>query len=283
MTELEDAEETITGELRLLAMLAGAVLGTLIAWTSPGHQHEPRWVLFAILAAVLGAASGEAFGFGAARWRDIGLLHRVRLYQVLHLVLASVAVAVGLVAATPYVLGQQGLTGRGVALSAIAICGALPSAATLGAVHRVARRPLTGTPGEQLGTLLGLRKLVSRLLNQLGFLVLLVTLVNGAATGWGADLPTSVVLFSGAVASFVVGVMYVPASTTLRRRCALFVDRHFPLSEVPIEELVDKADERSKLEKLLGIDQTTFGELRSGLVIVSPFVVSALAAVIPKF
>jgi hypothetical protein len=279
---LADAEETITGELRLLAMLAGAVLGTFIAWTSPGHQHEPRWVMFAVLAAVLGAASGEAFGFGAARWRDLGSVHRVRLHQVLHLVLASVAVAVGLVAATPYVLGQQGLTSRGVALSAIAICGALPSAATLGVVHRVARRPLAGSPGQQLNTLLSLRKLVSRLLNQLGFLVLLVTLVNGAATDWGAELPKSVVLFSGAVASFVVGVMYVPASTTLRRRCALFVDRHFPLTDVPLDALVDKADERGKLEKLLGIDQTTFGELRSGLVIVSPFVVSALAAVIPK-
>ena len=48
-----------------------------------------------------------------------------------------------------------------------------------------------------------------------------------------------------------------------------------------LEDLVDKAEERSKLEKLLGIDQTTFGELRSGLVIISPFVVSALAAIIP--
>ncbi|UWP87163.1 hypothetical protein Dfulv_24135 [Dactylosporangium fulvum] len=278
-----DAEQTVAGELRLLAMLLGAVLGTFVAWTSPGHQGEPRWVLFAVLAAVLGAASGEAFGFGAARWRDLGTVHRVRLYQVLHLVLASVAVAVGLVAATPYVLGEQGLTGRGVALSAIAICGALPSAATLGAVHRVARRPLAGTPGEQLNTLLSLRRLVSRLLNQLGLLVLLVTLVNGAATGWGADLPKVAVLFSGAVASFVVGVMYVPASTTLRRRSALFVDRYFPLSAVDLSQLVSAADDRAKLEKLLGIDQTTFGELRTGLVIVSPFVVSALAAVIPKF
>ena len=129
--------------------------------------------------------------------------------------------------------------------------------------------------------MLSLRRLVSRLLNQLGFLVLLVTLVNGAATGWGAELPKAAVLFSGAVASFVVGVMYVPASTTLRRRCALFVDRHFPLTDVALEDLVDKAEERSKLEKLLGIDQTTFGELRSGLVIISPFVVSALAAIIP--
>ena len=281
MAVTEDAEETITGEVRLLAMLLGAVLGTWIAWTSPQHGHEPRWVLFAVLAAVLGAASGEAFGFGAARWRDLGTVHRVRLFHVLHLVLASVAVAVGLVAATPYVLGEQGLTGRGLALSAIAICGALPSAATLGAVQRVARRRIQGSPGQQLNTLLSMRRLVGRLLNQLGFLVLLVTLVNGAATGWGAELPKAAVLFSGAVASFVVGVMYVPASTTLRRRCALFVDRHFPLTEVALEDLVEKAEERSKLEKLLGIDQTTFGELRSGLVIISPFVVSALAAIIP--
>lgn len=60
----------------------------------------------------------------------------------------------------------------------------------------------------------------------------------------------------------------------------MFVDRHFPLTDVALEDLVGKTEERSKLEKLLGIDQTTFGELRSGLVI-SPFVVSALAAIIP--
>jgi hypothetical protein len=31
----------------------------------------------------------------------------------------------------------------------------------------------------------------------------------------------------------------------------------------------------------LGIGQTTFGELKSGLVIMTPFVISALAALIP--
>ncbi|WP_238009092.1 hypothetical protein KZZ52_25650 [Dactylosporangium sp. AC04546] len=55
-----------------MATLGGAVLGSVIAWTSPGTQGEPRWVLVAVLAALLGAASGEAFGCGAARWRDLG-------------------------------------------------------------------------------------------------------------------------------------------------------------------------------------------------------------------
>jgi hypothetical protein len=246
------------------------------------ERAESGWVFFTIVAALLGAASGEAFAFGWARFRDLAGDHGVRLRHSAPLVIAAVAVAVGLVYATPYVLGDKAMTGRGIALSALAIVGALPAATALAAVQRIARRSLPGGAGDQLCALLGLRRLTARLLNQLGLLVLLVTMVNGAATGWGAELPKTVVIFSGAVASFVVGVMYIPAATTLRRRGSLYVDRYFPLNDVPITGLVAAAESRSKLEHLLGTDRTTFDELKAGLVILTPFVVSALAALVPR-
>jgi len=72
-------------------------------------------------------------------------------------------------------------------------------------------------------------------------------------------------------------VMYVPAATTLRRRAATFVARYFSIADVPREQLVEAAEGQGKLEKLLGLDQTTFGEMKAGLVILTPFVASALA------
>jgi hypothetical protein len=86
------------------------------------------------------------------------------------------------------------------------------------------------------------------------------------------------VIFSGAVASFVVGTMYVPTASTLRRRSVLFVDRNFSLAKVGKAELIDAADERSKLEKLLGLDQTTFGELKAAFVVLTPVVLSVIAS-----
>lgn len=269
------------GELRLVATMLGGVAGGLIALSNPQRDGSTRWLLFVVLATLLGAASGESFDFAAARWRELARRHDLRLRQVSPTVMSVVMVAAGLIAATPHFVGGSGLTWRGGALAGLAVIGGLPAAATLGAVQRLCRDPLPGSPGEQLDLLMVLRRHTLRLLNQLGLLVVLVMAVNGAATGWGQSLPPTVVIFSGAVASLVVATMYVPASAALRRRGSLFIEAHFRLAGVPVERLVAAAGERADLERLLGIDQTTFGELRSGFVIMTPFVVSALAALVP--
>lgn len=269
------------GELRLIITMLGGLTGGAVALSHPTGGDATRWVLFVVLSTVLGAASGESFDFAAARWRELSSRHHIRLYQVAPTVMSVVMVAAGLIAATPHFVGPGGLTWRGGVLAGIAVIGGLPAAATLGAVQRMCRDRLPGSPGAQLDLLMLLRRHTSRLLNQLGLLVVLVMAVNGAATGWGQQLSPTVVIFSGAVASLVVGTMYVPASAALRRRAALFVDEHLCLDKVPVERLVDAAQERATLERLLGVDQTTFGELKNGLVIMTPFVVSALAALVP--
>lgn len=58
-----------------------------------------------------------------------------------------------------------------------------------------------GVAGEQLGVLLALRRQTARLLNQLGLLVVLIMAVNGAAVGWGQDLPTMVIMTPFVVSS----------------------------------------------------------------------------------
>jgi hypothetical protein len=269
------------GELRLLATMLGGLAGGAVALSNPERDGGTHWVLFVVLSTLLGVASGESFDFAAARWRELAGSHGLRLRDVTPTVLSVVGVAVGLIAATPHFIGDEGLTWRGVAFAGLAVVGGLPAAATLGAVQRLCRDPLPGPPGAQLELLMVLRRHSTRLLNQLGLLVVLVIGVNGAATGFGQALSPTVVIFSGGVASLVVGTMFVPASAALRRRGALFIEEHFRLVDVPVERLVSAAEQRNALEHLLGIDQTTFGELKNGLVIMTPFVISALAALIP--
>ncbi|WP_147432884.1 hypothetical protein [Catellatospora citrea] len=269
------------GDFRLLTMLVGALIGAGIAWTSKPHP-----MTFVVVAALLGAAAGESFGFGLSRWAEVRRLHVIVRWRVWVSMLTVLAVAGGLVWATPFVLGNKGgvdnLTDRGIALSALAIIGGMTSAATLGAVKQVVADPLPGTPGQQLDALLRLRRMCSRMLSQLGILVLLVMAVNATALGFGAELDKGVVLYSGVVASFVVGTMFAPTAATLRRRGQLYLERHFSLDQVPTGELIEAAENKGKLEKLLGLDQTTFGELKAGLVVLSPVVAGLIAVMIQE-
>jgi hypothetical protein len=279
----EEAEVRTIGDYRLIALLVGAFAAGVVAWFNPDRIStvdgaQDRWVIFALIAVVMGAVAGESFGFGVARWKEIADIKRVRLAWVLPTVTIVIGVAVALVAAAPFIVGEKNVTSRGWATSIIAIVGAMPAAAALATIQAVCRTPLPGGVGGQLSILMRLRRTLARLLNELGLLVILVMAVNGAA--WANDTSHTVVIFSGAVGSLVVGVMYVPAATTLRRRAATFVARHYALDAAPVDRLVAAAEDQGKLEKLLGLDQTTFGELKAGLVILTPFVASALAAFI---
>ncbi|MCP2326189.1 MFS family permease [Hamadaea flava] len=280
--DLEEFETRAIGDFRLVALLVGAVLAGAIAASSP-HDDDSvqKWVLYVLVGALMGAAAGEGFGFGISRWREVSRIRPISLWRVLPMLILVVAIAIGLMWLTPVV--SSAITPRGWALSIIAIIGALPLAATLTAVQLLTRRKLPGSVGQQLETLLWLRRTVSRMLSELGVLVLLVMAVNRAALEFGEKQDPIVVIFAGAIGSFIVGIMYVPAATTLRRRANTYVQRNFKLDAVPQGELIGAAEDLGKLEKLLGLDQTTFGDLRSGLVILTPFVVSALSALLPKF
>ncbi|WP_155369120.1 hypothetical protein [Catellatospora vulcania] len=278
--QAREASTWSIGDFRLLTMLIGMAVGSGIALTNDDKDK----MIFVVVAALLGAASGEAFGFGLSRWAEVRAMHRIVKRRVWFAVLTVLVVAGGLMFTTPLLLpeleGAESLTERGIAISLLAIVGGLPSAATLAAVKQVAADPLPGTPGQQLDALLRLRRMCARMLSQLGILVLLVMGVNAAARTVGDELNPGVVIFSGVVASFVVGTMYAPTAATLRRRGQLYVERHFSLDQVPVGELIEAAENKGKLEKLLSLDQTTFGELKAGLVVLSPVVAGAVALMI---
>ncbi len=274
------------GDIRLFTMILGAVIGASIAATSHPTQtaEQEKWLIFALVATLLGVAAGEAFGFGLSRWAEVKQFHTIKRWRVWFSVLVVLAIAAGLVASTPYIFGaSENLTQNGIMLSGLAIIGGLPIALTLAAIKQVVADPLPGNAGQQLDALLRLRRMAARMLSQLGLLVLLVMGVNAAALDWGGvRQDPNVVIFSGVVASFVVGMMYVPSASTLRKRGALYVERHFPLSNVSTAMLITAADDRQKLEKMLGLDQTTFGEIKAGFVVLTPIVVGLVASFIPR-
>ncbi|GIH09849.1 hypothetical protein Rhe02_79160 [Rhizocola hellebori] len=284
----EPAGPTVgVGDIRLFTMVLGAVTGAAIAATShPAKGDEQqKWLIFALVATLLGVAAGEAFGFGLSRWAEVKQYHVIKRWRVWLSVLLVLLVAAGLVASTPYIFqDSENLTQNGIALSALAIIGGLPIALTLAAIKQVVADPLPGNAGQQLDALLRLRRMAARMLSQLGLLVLLVMGVNAAALDWGLEKQNpNVVIFSGVVASFVVGMMYVPSASTLRKRGAIYVERYFPLANVITGQLITAADDRLKLEKMLGLDQTTFGELRAGFVVLTPVLVGLIASLVPSF
>ncbi|HCT75502.1 MAG TPA: hypothetical protein DGT23_02700 [Micromonosporaceae bacterium] len=271
------------GDIRLVTMLLGGLIGAGIASTSYEQKEIDHWLIFMLVAALLGVAAGESFGFGLSRWAEVKQYHVIKRWRVWFSVLIVLIIAAGMIASTPFIFnGKDNLTQNGIALSVLAIIGGLPIALTLSAIKQVVADPLPGSPGQQLDAQLRLRRMASRMLSQLGLLVLLVMGVNAAAQDWGKTTQDpNVVIFSGVVASFVVGMMYVPTASTLRRRGAIYIERHFALTNVPKSELITAAEDRQKLEKMLGLDQTTFGELKAGLVVLTPVVVGLIASFIP--
>jgi hypothetical protein len=290
--EEEDTTRTgRVGDIRLFTMLLGGAVGAAIASRSYAAEAQQKWLIFAIVATLLGAAAGEAFGFGLSRWAEVRQYHVIKRWRAWFSVLIILVFAAGLIAATPYIFrgktpleqitATDNLTVNGISLSVLAIMGGLPIALTLAAIKQVVSDPLPGGPGAQLDILLRLRRMTSRMLNQLGVLVLLVMGVNAAAIGWGkVQQDPNVSIFSGVVASLVVAMMFVPTASNLRKRGAIYVERYFPLATVATSNLITAAEDRGKLEKMLGLDQTTFGELKTGLVVLTPVVVGALASLV---
>jgi hypothetical protein len=268
--------------LRTLLMVAGGAAALAIAWTNPDRGEASAWNLWAALATFLGVVSGSSFGSGVARRREVNRVQRVPSRRVVPAVLLFVLLAAATVPLASIFVGE-GLSWRGAAFAGIAIAGALPAGAALAAIRSLALRGLVGPPGRQLAALLALRRMLNRLLAILGSLVVLVTLVNAAGLNWGTGprIPISAVIFAGAAATVLVGLLYIPTAALLRRRCVAYVDEHFALDDVPRTDLVAAAEERGKLEEILAINRTTLGELQSALLIVSPLLAGAASALLP--
>ena len=290
----------LTNRLWGLAVGLGFVCGVIIVFTPSAARGAALWPVWASLAVALTSAAGLVFGYGLARWVDLSALRPVRLRDVAVPVVGLLAVAVlaGLAGLALTVTAHRAGTGwsafRGWALMSVAALGAGPGVAVMFGIRHAAGEPAAGTRGEQAGVLMALRRLLQPLLAAVGSLVALSTLALGAALALQQNLPAgaahgqaselapqTVVIFGGA-GSALVAVAYGPASAALNTWAQRLCDELYPLDESDTAAVILKqAEDRAKLEQLLGADHGVVAGLQAGLAILGPLIASAAAAFLP--
>lgn len=282
---------SIAGLTRLAAMGFGLAFGVYFVFTSP-YQGARLWPVWAPFVVAFTTAAGAVFGYGLDRWANLAKKVRV----------SDVAARIGAILGVPLLLllGSTQLTGpvraswRHVLLISILLIGGIPAAGAMEGVRHLARnRSVSGTKGEQVAELVKLRQLLQRLLVAVGSLVALSTLAVGVAVALeqnsaippgesSAALPPEFVLVFGGMGSLLVGLFYVPAATALRDRGYDLCDDLFPLDQGnEAAAVLSRAEDRSKLEGLLGIERGVVGDLQTGLAILGPLLASAAAAFLP--
>jgi hypothetical protein len=264
-------------------MVLGGAAAFAVVWSHPDRGHD-TWHPWAALGTLLGVLAGWSFGSGIARYRDVVALQPVRAIRIVP-VLMLMALVAGAALPLSIVIVRQGIIWQGLALAGLAIIGALPAGAAVVAIRVLSLDGVSGTVGRRLGTLLRLRGLLSRLNTIFGSLVVVLTLFIAAQRSLvtGEAVPASLVIYTGAASAVVVALVYLPTAAVLRRRCLLFIDEEFSLDNVDRAQLIQAAEDRHRLEGLMGLHRTTLAELQNGLVIVSPLLASAGITLLPGF
>lgn len=288
--------------VRLGTVGLGVALGIAIVLTPSAVQDAPLWVVWAALAIALTTTAGGVFGYGLDRWAELAMLRPIRIRDVAVpfaslLTVAMLAMLIGIVVPAAVHQGRFDWSAlRGWALTAIAYGGAGPALAVMYGIRHVAAdwpTPAEAT-GKRVAELIALRRLLQRLLAAAGSLAALSTLALGAAVAVRQSLPVQstpggeeqmapqIVLIFGGVGSTLVALAYGPAITALHNGGRRLCDDLFPLHEAKeAATILSQAEDRHKLEQLLGLDRSVAADLQTGLTILGPLIASAAAAFLP--
>jgi hypothetical protein len=280
------------GRFALVAL--GFAFGLYFVLTSQ-YRHTALWLAWAPLLVALTTTAGAAFPYGLDRWAELRQLlsgHAVRVRDVAGRVAAIAVVSLLISVASTRLPGPAQTNWRGVTLVAVLLFGGIPAAGAMEGVRHAARNsPASDNGGRQVAVLIKLRELLQRLLAALGALVALWTftigagivlqraLAAGSAQGDVTSAPQQLVLIFGGVGSLLVALFYVPAATALQRRGQNLCEELFSLHEAKEgSAILSLAEDRHKLEQLLGIDRGVVADLQTGLAILGPLLGSAAAA-----
>jgi hypothetical protein len=218
--------------------------------------------VWAPLVVAFTATAGAVFVYGLNRWAKVSEEHKVR---------------------------PSAVAGRIATIIALPLLVLIGSTQLPGSV-----RPTTSwcpvPEADKVVVLVGLRQLLQRLLTAVGSLVALSTLAIGASAtleqrlaansgqSAAATLPPEFVLVFGGAGSLLVAVFYVPAAGALDRSGQALSTELFPLNEADeASAVLSVADNRNKLEQLLGVGNGAFVDLQTGLAILGPLLASAAA------
>ncbi|MDP8932229.1 MAG: hypothetical protein M3O70_27630 [Actinomycetota bacterium] len=281
---------------RFLPVALGLGFGIYFVLTSP-YRNAPLWSVWAPLLVAFTTTSGVVFPYGLNRWPEVSRYQQVSSREVAPRVTAIVIVALLIIGGTAFIPGPEGSSWRHVALVSTLILGGTPAAAVMEGIRRTARNEsMPTTRGQQVLVLVRLRQLLNRLLAAVGSLVALSTLAIGASSTLeqslpavsladaATNLPPQFVLIFGGAGSLLVALFYVPAATALQRRGLRLSDELFPLHNVnEAPAILSAAENRHKLEQLLGVDRGIVADLQTGLAILGPLLAGAAAAFLTPF
>lgn len=266
----------------VLVILGGSA-GLVIAWTS-SHRGSADWDVWAVVVTAMTAASGAAIPYGVRRWRDVNRVAAIPVRAVVPQ-LVTVWLTAGAFGAV-YVLVRLPTTGqvdwRAGLLVLIAGLGTLPALSAITGVGQAATAITVAEPGMQLAALMRLRRLLQGLLVMLGGVVALLVVAAATATKMNdVESPVLSILF-GVFTSAMVAIVYTPAASILRLRGFELVERCLPPQDKTGAALVDLAEQRAKMEAVLGVDKTLFSDLQTNLAVVGPLIASAGAVLLQR-
>jgi hypothetical protein len=274
---------------RVLPVAAGLAAAALVVSTSP-YKKASLWPVWALFAIALGGASGGVFLYGMNQWRALPG-HTPQLERQVAVKTTMLATAVlGSFAVLAIASGRW----RGPALMSLAAVGAIPAAATMyGIEHSARQQSATAKPGARAARLMALRRIAQGLLPALGWLVALSTFALAASIqvyeqleGIDPSRPNAArlqILVFGFSGSAVVGLLFGAAGAALRRHGRQLCDELFDLEEAADgATLLSMAEERQKLEQLLGLDRGLLAELQTGVIVLGPLLASAGAVFLPR-
>ena len=261
---------------------------------SSAYVHASLWLVWAPLVVAFTTAAGGVFTYGLDRWDELSRYGKVRVRAVVPRIAAIGAVFFLVVLGSTRFSGPAQSNWRGVVLAAILSVGGVTAVGVMEGLRlAVADDSVPHAGGEQTIVLIRLRQLLQRLLAAVGSLVTLSTLATGAdlamersvpvgsGSATSAHLPPQFVLVFGGLGSLLVGLFYVPAATALQRRGQRLCDELFSLNEATeAAAILSLAEDRHKLEQLLGADRGAVADLQTGLAILGPLLVSAAAALL---
>jgi hypothetical protein len=149
--------------------------------------------------------------------------------------------------------------------------------------------PLPDPSGARVFLLVGLRRLLLRLLAIAGAVVTLVTFQFGTlmmlekSEGLPlGDLPPQYALVFGGVGSLLVAAAYVPGWVALQRRGRELCQDLFPIKELDDgPAILSRALDLKKMEQILGVDRSILADVKNGLAVLAPLLAGAAATLLP--
>lgn len=269
----------------MLVVLLG-IAGLLIALSSSSRAN-PLWQVWATLAVALCGSSGLVALYGLARWRELATIRPLSRRSTILPTAVVFAGALVVITTAELVAAQPGNGWRGDLLVLLAISGgACAGAAMFGVRHLAMKQPQLHTADlagleASVVELIGLRRGLQRLASGLGALVALSTLALGAGILMAKNAPRELVIVFGGGGSATVGVFYAPAAAAIRRRGEQLVAAMFADPPADHIALVDRAEQRMKLEQVIGVDRTLLSDLQAAIPVLGPLIAAA-AVFLPR-